>query len=39
MLDLGIEARASTPDEIEKRLTDDIQKWGAVIEKAHVPKQ
>lgn len=39
MLDLGIEARASTPEEIEKRLTDDIQKWGAVIEKAHVPKQ
>lgn len=39
LLDLGIEARGSTPAEIGKRLTDDIAKWGAVIEKAGVPKQ
>ncbi len=39
MLDLGIEARSSTPAEIAGRLTDDIKKWGAVIEKANIPKQ
>lgn len=37
--DLGVEARASSPEEIGKRLTDDITKWSAVIEKAGVPKQ
>jgi tripartite-type tricarboxylate transporter receptor subunit TctC len=37
--ELGVEARASTPDEIGKRLADDISKWGAVIEKANIPKQ
>ncbi|WP_390919805.1 Bug family tripartite tricarboxylate transporter substrate binding protein [Neorhizobium turbinariae] len=37
--DLGVEARSSTPEEIGKRLTDDIGKWGAVIEKAGIPKQ
>ncbi len=39
LLDLGIEARASTPAEIAARLTSDIAKWGAVIEKAKIPKQ
>ena len=39
MLDLGIEAKSSTPAEIAGRLTDDIKKWGAVIEKANIPKQ
>lgn len=39
MLDLGIEAKASTPAEISARLTDDIKKWGAVIERANIPKQ
>jgi Uncharacterized protein conserved in bacteria len=37
--DLGVEARSSTPEEIGKRLTDDIGKWGTVIEKAGIPKQ
>ena len=39
MLDLGIEAKASAPAEISARLNDDIKKWGAVIERANIPKQ
>ena len=39
MLDLGIEARASTPQEITDRLKADIEKWGKVIDKAGIPKQ
>ena len=37
--DLGVEARSSTPQEIGKRLADDIAKWGAVIQTANIPKQ
>jgi len=37
--ELGVEARSSTPEEIGKRLADDITKWSAVIEKAGIPKQ
>jgi tripartite-type tricarboxylate transporter receptor subunit TctC len=37
--ELGIEAKASTPDEIEGRLRSDIDKWGEVIEKAGIQKQ
>lgn len=36
---LGIEPRASSPEEIKQRLVDDIAKWSAVIEKAGVPKR
>jgi tripartite-type tricarboxylate transporter receptor subunit TctC len=39
LLDLGIEAKASTPDEISARLKSDIEKWRKVIEKAGIPKQ
>jgi tripartite-type tricarboxylate transporter receptor subunit TctC len=39
MLDLGIEARASTTQEISDRLKADIEKWGKVIDKAGIPKQ
>jgi tripartite-type tricarboxylate transporter receptor subunit TctC len=39
LLELGIEAKASTPQEIEARLKSDIDKWRAVIEKAGIPKQ
>ncbi len=39
MLALGIEAKAGTPDAIEDRLKSDIDKWRAVIDKAHIPKQ
>jgi tripartite-type tricarboxylate transporter receptor subunit TctC len=39
LLELGIEARASTPEEISARLKSDIDKWQKVIEKAGIPKQ
>src|SRR6266545_1504617 len=37
--DFGIEAKASTPEELKARLTGDIGKWAAVIERAGIPKQ
>jgi tripartite-type tricarboxylate transporter receptor subunit TctC len=37
-LDLGVEAKASTPDVLMARIKGDIAKWGAVIEKAGIPK-
>jgi tripartite-type tricarboxylate transporter receptor subunit TctC len=39
LLELGIEAKASTPQDIEARLKSDIDKWRTVIEKAGIPKQ
>ena len=39
LLELGIEARASTPQQIYDRLKSDIDKWRAVIEKAGIEKQ
>lgn len=36
---VGVEAHASDAAELEKRLTDDIKKWTAVIEKAGIPKK
>jgi putative tricarboxylic transport membrane protein len=36
---LGIDAKASTPEEIAGRLKSDIDKWRQVIEKAKIPKQ
>ncbi|MDB5649195.1 MAG: uncharacterized protein JWL62_715 [Hyphomicrobiales bacterium] len=38
LLDLGIEAKSTTPDELKGRLEADIKKWAAVIEKAGIPK-
>ena len=38
-LELGIDARGSTPQEIQARLKDDIAKWTAVIEKAGIEKR
>jgi tripartite-type tricarboxylate transporter receptor subunit TctC len=38
-LDLGIDARASSPGELDQRMRSDIAKWGAVIAAAHIPKQ
>jgi tripartite-type tricarboxylate transporter receptor subunit TctC len=38
-LDVGIDARGSTPAEIQKRLQDDIVKWSKVIDGAKIPKQ
>lgn len=39
LTELGIEARASTPQEISGRLKSDIDKWRQVIEKAGIQKQ
>lgn len=39
LLDLGIEARASSPAELSARLRGDIEKWGKVIERAGIQKQ
>ncbi len=36
---LGMEMRASTPDEMTGRLKADIAKWSAVIDKAGIPKR
>ncbi|MDB5593522.1 MAG: Tripartite-type tricarboxylate transporter, receptor component TctC [Hyphomicrobiales bacterium] len=38
-LELGIDARPSTPEELSKRLADDIAKWSDVIVKAGVEKR
>ena len=38
-LDLGIEAKASSPEEILDRLKADIDKWAQVIERAGIAKQ
>jgi putative tricarboxylic transport membrane protein len=37
--ELGIEAKASPPEELKARLAADIGKWAAVIERAGIPKQ
>jgi putative tricarboxylic transport membrane protein len=39
LLELGIEAKTSTPQEISARLKSDIDKWRQVIEKAGIQKQ
>ena len=36
---VGVVAQASTPGELMERLTSDITKWNAVIEKAGIPKK
>ena len=38
-LGMGIEAKGSTPDEIQARLKSDIEKWGKVIDKAGIEKR
>jgi tripartite-type tricarboxylate transporter receptor subunit TctC len=39
LLELGIEARAGTPQELSTRLKSDIDKWRKVIDKAGIQKQ
>jgi tripartite-type tricarboxylate transporter receptor subunit TctC len=39
LLEMGIEAQASTPQELANRLQADIRKWTDVIEKAGIQKQ
>jgi len=36
---VGVEAHASTPAELESRLTGDIKKWNAVIDKAGIARK
>jgi tripartite-type tricarboxylate transporter receptor subunit TctC len=36
--DLGIDARAGTPEQLHERLVTDIAKWRTVIEKANIPR-
>jgi tripartite-type tricarboxylate transporter receptor subunit TctC len=36
---LGIEARASTPQEMHDRMAADVARWRGVIDKAGIPKQ
>jgi len=36
--DMGIEAKASTPAEIDAKMRADIDKWGKVIAKANIPQ-
>lgn len=38
-LALGIDVHASTPAELDARMRSDIAKWGAVIARAHIPRQ
>ena len=38
-LALGIVAHASSPAELDARMRSDIAKWGAVIARAHIPKE
>jgi tripartite-type tricarboxylate transporter receptor subunit TctC len=38
-LAMGIEAKGSTPDDIQARLKSDIAKWGKVIDKAGIEKR
>jgi tripartite-type tricarboxylate transporter receptor subunit TctC len=37
--ELGVEARASSPDELKARLVADIAKWRKVIQDAKIPQQ
>jgi tripartite-type tricarboxylate transporter receptor subunit TctC len=37
--DLNVEARSSTPEQTTELLASDIKRWGAVIEKAGIPRQ
>jgi tripartite-type tricarboxylate transporter receptor subunit TctC len=38
-LQFGLDARGTTPEEMQARMRADIEKWGAVIEKAALEKQ
>lgn len=37
--ELGIDAKASSPDEMEAQMRADIDKWAKVIAEAHIPQQ
>jgi tripartite-type tricarboxylate transporter receptor subunit TctC len=37
--DLGVEGRASTPEELTKFFAAESQRWSQVVERAKIPKQ
>jgi tripartite-type tricarboxylate transporter receptor subunit TctC len=39
LLEVGVDARSSSPEELQKLLVTEIGKWSAVIERAKIPKQ
>jgi len=39
LIELGIEAKAGTPQEIYDRLRSDIDKWRVVIDRAGIKRQ
>jgi tripartite-type tricarboxylate transporter receptor subunit TctC len=39
LLELGVDARASSPGDLRKLLASEITKWGGVIERAKIEKQ
>jgi len=39
MLDVGVEARGSTPEQARELMVSEIAKWKEVIERAGIPKQ
>jgi tripartite-type tricarboxylate transporter receptor subunit TctC len=39
LLDLGVDARAGTPEQLRKLLLSEIAKWRGVIERAKIEKQ
>ena len=39
LLDLNIEARASTPEQLGTLLASEIKRWGDVITRANIPRQ
>jgi tripartite-type tricarboxylate transporter receptor subunit TctC len=39
LLEVGVDARSSTPDELQQLLVTEIRKWSAVIDRAKIPKQ
>jgi tripartite-type tricarboxylate transporter receptor subunit TctC len=39
MLDLGTDAKAGTPEDLRRQLTQDIAKWADVIKRAGIPQQ
>jgi hypothetical protein len=39
MLDVGVEARGSTPEQARELMVSEIAKWKEVIERAGIPRQ
>ena len=39
LLELGVEARAGSPETLEQLLATEIEKWKVVVERAKIEKQ